>query len=401
MAAFRYRALDLQGAELAGVVEADTLRQARSQLKAQGLFALALEGVAQARPGPGRRRLRLGHQALTLLTRQWATLLDAGLPIEQSLSALMEQSEDPACRPILAGVRSEILAGHPLHQALARFDDSFPPLYQALVQAGEKSGQLSLVMERLADTLEARHALRQKLIQALIYPLLVVLVATAVIMALMVYVVPQVVGVFQSGHQTLPLLTRALIAVSDFLRLAWPALLLGSLALAWLARRALARPALRRRWHQRLMGLPALGRLLVSVDSARLAQTLAILVGSGVPLLHALEAGRAVLWLMPLQESLEGAIRLVREGVSLHRALARDKRFPPLLLHMIASGEQTGRLDEMLEKVSRQQQEEVGNRLAVAMSLLEPLLILAMGGFVLLIVLAILQPIIAINQLLH
>jgi general secretion pathway protein F len=409
MAAFHYRALNLDGGELSGVIEADTPRQARGALRGQGLFAVEVSAVLPgANTGAGAGKLstfhkapQIGGSALILLTRQWAALLEAGLPVERSLAALIEQSEDPAARAVLAGVRGEILAGHPLHAGLARFSTSFGPLYRALVEAGERSGQLSGVMQRLADNLETRGALRQKIIQALVYPVLVVIVASAVVLGLMTYVVPQVVSVFQNGKQALPVLTRALIVLSDFLRWSWPLLLLLIASAGWAARRALRIERLRRAWHGRLMRLPAVGRLLVSLDSARLAQTLAILVGSGVPLLAALEAGEAVLWLIPLREALHTATAGVREGQALHRALGASKRFPPFLVHMIASGEASGQLDILLEKAARQQQDEVSNRLAVAMGLLEPLLILGMGLVVLLIVLAVLQPIIEINQLLR
>jgi general secretion pathway protein F len=402
MAAFRYRALNLEGREISGVLEAETLRQARSQLRTQGLFPMdvAAEGGKREafRPFGGRA---LGASARLLLTRQWATLLESGLTVEQALAALIEQAEDDAVRQVLAGIRSELLAGHPLHVALARFETSFDPLYRAIVEAGERSGQLALVMERLADMLEAGHALRQKIVQALVYPALIVAVAFAVVVGLMTWVVPQVVGVFQHGKQALPWLTRGLMAVSAALQVTWPFLLAAAVGGAWLFRRLLRERTFRRQWHLRLMKVPGLGRLLVTIDSARLAQTLAVLVGSGVPILGALDACRRVLSLEPLREGVEAAIKLVREGVSLHRGLAECRRFPPLLLHMIASGEASGRLDALLERAARQQQGEVANRLGLAVSILEPLLILLMGGVVLVIVVAILQPIIEINQLLR
>lgn len=408
MTAFRYRAVNLEGGEISGVLEADTQRQARGLLRTQDLFALEVNAASGATSVDSQFDGRpIGNNDLMVLTRQWATLLEAGIPVERSLSALSEQYGDPdggtagRIPLLLAAIRSELLAGHSLHSSLARFPRIFNTLYRALVAAGEQSGQLAGVMGRLADNLESSGALRQKVIQALIYPVLVVCVALAVVIGLMTYVVPQVVSVFQHGQQTLPLLTRALLAVSDFLRWSWPFLLtilgLGS----WGAYRALRVEALRRNWHRRLMRMPALGRLLVSLDAARLAQTLAILVGSGVPLLTALEAGRAVLWLMPLQDAVAEASLRVGEGLALSKALGQGRLFPPFLIHMIASGESTGQLDPMLAKAARQQQDEVSNRLAVFMGLLEPLLILGMGVVVLVIVLAILQPIIEINQLVH
>lgn len=409
MTAFRYRAVNLDGGEISGVLEADTQRLARAQLRAQDLFAVEVS-AATGSPSAGGQTggQKLGGSALMVLTRQWATLLEAGIPVERSLAALAEQYAEPAGTTgntgiplVLAAIRSELLAGHALHTSLARFPRSFDTLYRALVAAGEQSGQLAGVMLRLADNLETSGALRQKVIQALIYPVLVVAVALAVVIGLMTYVVPQVVAVFQHGQQSLPLLTRGLLAVSDFLRWSWPVLLLGGTGALWAARRALRQTHLRRRWHQQLMRAPALGRLLVSLDTARLAQTLSILVGSGVPLLTALEAGAAVLWLMPLQDAVRHATVGVGEGLALSKALGQSRLFPPFLIHMIASGESSGQLDPMLAKAARQQQDEVGNRLAVFMGLLEPLLILAMGVVVLVIVLAILQPIVELNQLIR
>lgn len=401
MAAFRYLALDLDGREISGVLEADSLRQARGQLRSRGLFA-----VDVAAGQGGRKPLlfgseRIGRAACVLITRQWATLLESGLTVEQALAALIEQADEADVRQVLAGVRSELQAGQPLQSALARFEGSFDPLYRAVVEAGERSGQLAPVMGRLADMLEAARELRQKLVQALIYPSLIVLVAIAVVAGLMTWVVPQVVGVFEHGKQTLPWLTRALMAVSAALRTTWPFLLAAAAGGAWLFRRLLRGLAFRRAFHARLMRLPGLGKLLVTLDSARLAQTLAVLVGSGVPILSALDASRRVLRLEPLRDGMDAAIGMVREGVSLHRALGECRRFPPILVHMIASGEASGRLDSLLERAARQQQGEVANRLGLAVALLEPLLILLMGAVVLVIVVAILQPIIEINQFLR
>ncbi|WP_281982384.1 type II secretion system inner membrane protein GspF [Azonexus hydrophilus] len=402
MSSFRYRAITRDGREVAGVIDADSARQARGNLRQQGLAAYEVVAAGSETSTGGRLPSpRLGNTALMLLTRQWATLLAAGIPVEQALAALIEQSEEVATRTLLTSIREELRAGHPLHRALAKHPRSFGSLYCALVAAGEQSGQLDRVMLRLADNLESSGALRQKVLQATIYPALVVLVASAVVAALMLYVVPQVVAVFQSGKQTLPLLTRLLIATSDLLRLTWPALLVGAVIAVWSARGAWRRDSFRQALQGRLIRLPVVGKLAVAFDSARLAQTLAILVGSGVPLLTALQAAGAVIWLLPLRQALATATTEVREGASLQRALGRSRQFPPLLVHMIGSGESSGQLGDMLDKAARQQNDEVAARLGTATSLLEPLLILGMGGIVLIIVLAILQPIIEVNQLLH
>lgn len=411
MTAFNYQALDAAGRQVDGILEADTSRAARSQLRERQLFPISVTPVASAGRNAGASlpprlaRRAISSGSLSLLTRQWAMLLEAGLTIEQSLTALIEQSEQneyASARQTLAGVRAEVLAGHSLHAALNQYAESFPPIYRAVVNAGEKSGELARLLLRLADHLEAWQATRQKVLQALLYPVLVSTVALLVIVGLLTYVVPQIVEVFKQGKQALPLLTRALIFISDFLRnhLYWllPALIATGLGL----RRLLQRNAqLQLRWHRRLLGLPLLGRHLRTLDGARLASTLSIMVGSGVPLLTALETARDVLANRVLRAALDQAIRLVREGNPLHRALGAEKLFPPLLIHMIASGETSGTLAHMLDRAAVQQQAELDRRTSVALGLFEPLLILFMGGIVLLIVLAVLLPIIEINMLLQ
>lgn len=401
MAAFNYRALDAGGREVSGVLQADTGRMARNQLRERRLFPIEVAPVAR-QAGAGTRRQRMPSAVLSLLTRQWSMLLDAGLTIEQSLTALIEQTDNPAARRILAGVRAEVLAGHSLHAALAQFAGTFPPIYRAVVSAGEKSGELPALLARLADYLEGWQATRQKVLQALLYPALVTAVALVVVIGLVTYVVPQIVGVFEQSRQALPLLTRGLILGSDFLRAGWPWLVPAAVALPLLARRALRRDgALRLRWHRLMLRLPLIGRHLQTLDSARLASTLAIMVGSGVPLLTALETGQAVIGNLVLRGALDNAIRQVREGCSLHRALAAERLFPPLLVHLVASGEASGTLGRMLERAAAQQQAELDRRTAIALGLFEPLLILVMGGIVLSIVLAVLMPIIEINLLLR
>jgi general secretion pathway protein F len=398
MTAFRYRAVDANGRELDGILEADTQRQIRSQLRERGLFPVDVAPVSE-RGNTRIRRQRLSNADLTLLTRQWATLIAAGLTIEQTLSAAIDQSESASTRQLIAGIRNEITAGHSLSEALNRYPTVFPPIYRALIRSGEKSGELEQILLRLADYLENRHALRQKILQALLYPALVTLVALGVIGGMMAFVVPQVVGVFRHSKQALPFLTQALVWISDFLRIAGPWLLLAGVLGVIGGLRLLRHEATRRRFHRSVLQVPILGRLLRTLDSARFAQTLSILVGGGVPLLNALEAGRDVMLLLPLRDSVDNAIGRVREGSGLARALSQDKQLPPLLLHLIASGEASGELGPMLERAAKQQQDEVSNRTALLVGILEPLLILAMGGIVLLIVLAVLQPIIEINQL--
>ena len=399
MTAFRYRALDNAGKETSGVLEADTGRAARGMLRERGLYPIDVASVSHSASGTVRRR-RLRDSDLTLLTRQWATLLASGLTVEQALAALIEQSETEGQRQLLAGVRSEILSGYSLRAALDRFPQAFPMIYRASVAAGEKSGELAKVMNQLADYLERRSGLRQKTLQALLYPAIVAAVAMLVVIGLMTYVVPQVVTVFQQSKQALPWLTRALILLSDLLRNWGWLMVLVAAGGALAAHFALRSQAVRRQWHVRLLHLPLIGRHLKSLDATRFAATLSILAGSGVALLSALDAGRQVLTMLPLQDAVSAATDKVREGQSLARALGATREFPPLLVHMIANGEATGRLGEMLDRAARLQQQEVENRTATLTALLEPLLLLAMGGMVLIIVLAVMQPIIEINTLL-
>lgn len=399
MEAFQYEALDATGRTVSGVVQAETARQARTLLRAQGLLPSTI-GQVHARARASQVWARgMSAAELSLVTRQMATLLDSGLTMEQALNALIEEAAEPRTREVLAGVKTEVTAGLSLAGALGAYEKSFPDFYRALVHGGEESGALPTVLQHLADYLDARQALRQKTSLALLYPILVTVVAVLIVTGLLVYVVPQVVQVFQQSRQGLPLLTRAMIGLSDFLRGAWPYLLVligGGVAAA---RMALRRPHLRRRWHAFLLRMPWLGSLVRGVNTSRFASTLAILVGGGVPLLGALHSGARVMTNMVLAEAVEHAIERVREGASLARALGETKAFPPLLVHLVASGEASGKLEQMLERAARLETQALERRLAVFLALLEPVMILVMGGVVLMIVLAILLPIIEINQL--
>ena len=404
MAAFRYEALDTAGNACQGVIEADVLRQARTRLREQGLMVIAVHPVSDEalEKGSGQGwsfRKGISSAQLSLLTRQLATLLEAGLTIEQAFSALIAQTKNESVRQVLAGVRAELMEGHTLAQAMGRYSSIFPDIYQALVKAGEASGELSHVMLRLADYTESRQALRQKVGLAFVYPAIVTLVALLVVTGLLVYVVPQVVGVFQQSHQSLPLLTRLLIALSSILQASWYYILI-VLAGAGLGVHALLRrEEIRFRWHSFLLRMPVVGSLVSGVNTARMASTLAILTGSGVPLLVSLQAAAGVVGNLPMRRALEEASRKVREGAGLSRALDVSGLFPPILIHLISSGESSGRLDAMLERAATQQEQEVGSYTSVLTALLEPLLILLMGGVVLIIVLAILMPIIEMNQM--
>ena len=401
MEAFRYEALDAAGRTVSGVVQADTPRQARTQLRAQGLHPTSVD-LVRARERARQPWARgMSSDELSLVTRQMATLLASGLTMEQSLSALIEEASAPMTREVLGGVKAEITAGHSLAAAMGTYDKSFPDFYQALVHGGEESGALPTVLQHLADYLDARQTLKQKTSLALLYPVLVTLVAISIVTGLLVFVVPQIVQVFQQSRQSLPLLTRALIGLSDFLRAAWPYLAVIGIGAVAGARMALRRDAPRRSWDALLLRTPWLGILIRGVNTSRFASTLAILVGGGVPLLSALNSGARVMTNTVMREAVEGAIERVREGESLARALGATRVFPPLMVHLVASGEMSGKLEQMLQRVAHLETQALERRLAVFLTLLEPVMILVMGGVVLMIVLAILLPIIEINQLVH
>jgi general secretion pathway protein F len=405
MAGFRYQALDSTGRLHKGVLETDSQRQVRAMLREQGLTAIEVEGLTQQSDAPGKistrkaSRRRLSIAQLALLTRQFATLLGASLTVEQTMNALIEQADNQFIRQVLAGIRGEVLAGQTLARAMGQFPRVFPELYRTLVEAGEKSGQLSQVMYRLADYTEDRQSLQRKTTTAMVYPAVVTFVAILVVTGLLTYVVPKVVAVYANSKQTLPVLTRIMISLSDFLVATGVYWLIALVAGAWLFARALKQPAVRMRFDRFILKLPVIGRLARGVNTARLGSTLAILVSSRVPLLTALQAGVGVVSNLPMKQALIETEKLVREGGSLSRSLASTKMFPPVMVHLIASGEQSGKLDEMLERVAVSQAQEIESRVSTLTSLLEPMLMLVMGVVVLLIVVAILLPIFELNTL--
>ena len=401
MAAFKYTATDLAGHELRGIIEAESGRHARMLLRQQNLFPASVTSASDRSRDSfiGWRRSRLGASALVLLTRRWAILLVSGMSLEETLNALAEQVDDDSTREILVGVRAEIQAGHPLSSGLERFPGVFPEIYVAMVKAGEKTGDLGTVLERLADYLEARYEARQRLVQALAYPVLVSIVAVAIVVGLMIYVVPTVVAVFAHGKQALPLLTRGLIAVSSLIRhFGWTILVIAFvMPIAWVS--AMQSRNIRNRLHAALLELPVLGNLLRSSDSARFSATLAILLGSNVPLLEALNAAQRTLRNLRIRDAVERAIERIREGAPIARALGVEKVFPPMMIHLIASGESSGALPAMLRRAAEQQQKELDHFTALGVAIFEPALIVGLGFLVILIVLAILMPIMEINQL--
>ena len=404
MAGFRYEALAATGRTQKGVLEADSPRQARSWLREQGLTPVEIEPIQAASDQTSKRvgwRNPLSGGNLSIATRQLATLLGAGLTVEQTLNALIEQAENEPQRQLFASVRSDVLAGQSLARSLGNQSRVFPELYRTLVDAGERSGKLPEVLLRLADYTEDRDALRGKVALAFIYPGLITAVAIIIVGGLLAYVVPQVVQVFQNTNQVLPVLTRIMIFLSDMLRGYWYVLLTIVIGATLGAYFALRVPSIHTRWQRFLLRLPLIGPLHRGLNTARLSSTLAILVGSKVPLLSALRAGAGVLTNMPMREALDMAAQRVQEGSSLSRALAVSKLFPSLMVHMIASGEASGRLAEMLDRTSLQQTRELERRVGAMVALLEPVLILVMGGVVLVIVMAILLPIFELNTIIR
>jgi general secretion pathway protein F len=344
---------------------------------------------------------RLSPMLLALTTRQMATLVASGMPLDQALTALAEQTDHPGTARLLEAIRDQVAAGEPLAAAMSRFPRTFSDLYRGLVAVGAETGQLGAVLSRLADYLEARQVLRQKFTLALIYPALITIIALGVITTLLLYVVPQVVAVYQQSRQTLPFLTRALIASSDFLRATgwyW----LGAMTLIAIgATLLLRREYWKDRWHTLLLRLPVAGRVLSGLDTARFASTLSILTGSGAPLLRALDTAAGVVWSRPMRRAADAVAAHVREGVSLARALASQRVFPPLLVHLVANGEQSGQLPAMLDRAAREQEQDVERRLTWLAALVQPLLIVFMGAIVLVLVLAVMLPIVSMNQLIR
>lgn len=404
MPAFRYEAVDAAGSAKNGVVNADSARAARSDLRAQGLVPIKVEAIATQLDESGQTRTRafgdhLSTVELALFTRQLASLLEASLPLEQAFSALQEQAERTYVRDLVASIRSEVMGGASLSDALAKHPRDFADIYRALVASGEQIGQLARVLSRLADYIERRNALVQKVKLAFTYPAIVTVVAFLIVIFLLTYVVPQIVSVFANTKQKLPFLTVVMLGVSDFVRHYGWMVLLAAIGLGYTWHRALQNAATKLRWHTWLLTAPLYGKFERSLNTARFASTLAITTGSGVPILRALQTSRDTLTNVAMRAQVEAATASVREGMSLARALSAHQHFPAMLIHMIRAGEITGELPAMLERAASAQEQDLERRAMTMAGLLEPALILAMGVVVLLIVLAVLMPIIEINQL--
>ncbi|WNZ86329.1 type II secretion system inner membrane protein GspF [Pseudomonas sp. P108] len=398
---YRFEAADASGKIETGHLEADSQAAAFTTLRGRGLTALSVHkesNVAQ-HGGGGLFSAKLSDNDLAWATRQLASLLGASLPLEAALSATVEQAEKKHIAHTLSAVRADVRSGMRLAESLAARPRDFPEIYRALIAAGEESGDLAQVMERLADYIEERNNLRGKILTAFIYPGVVGLVSIGIVIFLLSYVVPQVVSAFSQARQDLPGLTLAMLNASDFIR-SWGWLCAAIMTASfWSWRLYLRNPAARLSWHHRVLKLPLFGRFILGLNTARFASTLAILGGAGVPLLRALEAARQTLSNDRLSLSVTEATAKVREGVNLAAALRVENVFPPVLIHLIASGEKTGSLPPMLERAAQTLSRDIERRAMGMTALLEPLMIVVMGGVVLVIVMAVLLPIIEINQL--
>jgi general secretion pathway protein F len=406
MPAYAFEALDAQGATQKGVIEADTAKAARGMLRSRALVPLEVRPVAGSGgdTGPAAAGASLftrpvfSATTLAIWTRQIAGLVGSGLTLERALTALADEAENERQHHLLAALRAEVNAGSSFAKALSRFPREFSDIYIAVVGAGEASGHLGRVLERLADDLEERQALNAKLLAATLYPAIVTVAAIAIVLLLMTYVVPQVANVFAGSKRALPFLTVAMLALSSFVR-TWGLLMLVLLGAGFAALRlSLRNEAFRERFDARWLKLPILGRLSRGYNAARFSGTLAMLAGAGVPILKALQAAAETLGNRAMRADALDALVLVREGAPLASALAQKKRFPGLLSMFARMGEQTGQLPSMLQRAANQLSQEVQRRALQLATLLEPLLIVGMGMVVMLIVLAVLLPIIQLNQ---
>jgi len=402
MPAYDYLALDGGGARKRGVTEADTEQQARQRLREQGLVPLEIRAArrgAAGRASPGGRGPRLSGDQVVLFTRLLGTLLNSGLPLDDALTGLAKQATDADFKRVALDVRARVLEGQGLAAGLEQFPRTFPAVYRATVAAGAQTRYLPQVLARLAEFLEERQAMRQRMRLALIYPAVLTVVAVAVVTGLLAFVVPEVVKVFDQMERALPPITQALIATADFVRAYGLVVLAVVLALGYSLRVLLRRPRVRLAADRLLLGMPLVGAMVRDADAARFARTLSILLGSGLAMIEALRIAAAAVTNRVTREAVDGAIERVREGAALSQGLARVDGFPPLLAHLVANGEQSGELPRMLDSSAEAHERGMQARLAVAMGLAEPLLILLMGALVLVIVIAILLPIFDMNRI--
>jgi general secretion pathway protein F len=403
MAAYEYLALTETGKRRKGIIEGDTPRRARQSLREMGLAPLTLEPVTtkSSKLGPKRYNNHISLKNLALLSRQLSVLLRSGHPVEEALQILSEQTENRRVRRLIAGIRTQVLEGQSLAAAIEQYPAAFPPMYRATIEAGESSGQLDGILARMTTYLEKKEKVRQKLQLAMIYPLFLTIISILVVLGLLTFVVPEIVGVFNNLDQELPALTKALIVSSDWFK-QYGVYLIGGILVIWaLARQALKIESVSYKYHSLLLKIPFFGRLSRGLNTANFTRTLAILNGSGVELLEALRIAAMVTPNLAMRQAIDKAAVKVREGSTLGQSLAQSRIFPPIVIHLIGSGESSGQLAEMLENAADDQESEVQSISEMTLGILEPLLILVMGGVVLTIVMAILMPIFDMNQLIH
>lgn len=407
MAAFDYVGVDPQGKRRKGVIDADNLRHARSLLRERQLVPISVNNASE-KPAAQQAGIsfsffkpKLSAQDLALITRQIATLVQAGLTLDDSLRSVAQQSEKATVKRLLTAVRSKVVEGYTLAQSLAEFPQAFPSLYRATVAAGERAGHLDLVLNRLADYTESRYETRRKVQGALIYPAILTVLSLLIVVGLLTYVVPDIVKVFDNQGQALPMITQLLIATSDFLRESLGTLVLIGIALSYFVYRLLQKPAMRYRWHAFMLRLPVAGKLVRDSQASRFVSTLAILTRSGVPLVDALHIAAEVVDNLPMREAVSSAADRVTEGGRLAPAIDQSKLFPPMMTNMIASGEASGELDEMLMRTGQMQERALTGSISTLVGLFEPMMLLMMAGVVLVIVLAIMLPIVQMNNLVN
>lgn len=405
MAAFDFVALDGNGREKKGVLEADTARLARTQLRSQNLTPLEISEssskakLTNASNSKSNFRGSISTTELSLITRQIATLTGSGTPLEEALTAVSKQTEKQKIKSLVLSVRSKVLEGHSFAAALSDYPKVFPEIYRATVAAGEQSGHLDGVLERLAEYLENRQATQATVKKALIYPSMLVVASIGIVAFLLGYVVPQVVQVFDNMNQELPVLTTTMLALSAFVREWGLILILTLVVLIILYKRAMVNEGFKGRVHGFMLRVPIIGKLVRGFNASQFARTLSILSASGVPVLEALDIASQVISNRPMRKAVDTAAAQVREGAKLSGSLEKTGYFPPMMLHLLASGEESGKLDTMLEKAATHQEREVDSLISIFLGLFEPVIILIMGGAVLAIVLAILLPIFEMNQL--
>lgn len=401
MAAFEYTALDKRGKQKKGVQEGDNARQVRQHLRDQGMVPLTVEAVVEkeSRTSQKGSRQRIKTADLALITRQLATLVDSGLPLEESLKAVSQQCDRPRLKSMVLAVRARVVEGHTLADSLKDFPHVFNQLYRSMVAAGEKSGNLGEVLERLADYTESSQAMRQKIQVAMIYPSLLILIAIGVVVGLLNFVVPKVVSQFDNMNAELPTVTKVLISISDAVRDYWLMTAIVTICAVVLFSTMMKKDNFKYQVHTLMLKFPLLGKVSLGLNTARFARTLSIMVASGVPLLEGLKIAGQVLLNVRLQDVVSDASIKVQEGSSLRAALQDCGYFPPMMIHMIASGENSGELEQMLSRAASNQEREFDTLISVLLGLMEPLIIVIMGAVVLFIVMAILMPIFSLNNL--